>query len=1205
MAQDIIITPADATIDFFNTVGGAVQNAISLNTGDSNLEVSSIFRAKSNIYIDQNLGIGTVTPSGQIHVYDGAAGNEEIVDQIILETYRTDFGTGPGGNSILFKNQDSNNATNIGRIKAVTVNDTDFGDNDESATNFVFSMTDGGIESDKFILTARGNVGINVMNPTSTLHVAGDAKIDTVATNNSATEYLVLGAGNLIQKRTGGTQGAQGVQGVQGVQGIQGLRGYQGFQGNQGAVGSTGNQGAQGVQGVQGDSFWTRSGNDVYLSDTNDIVGIGNTNPTYGLDVSGTIGGVGEFHLHPNQDASLFLGKYNESAGNYDGSYIHMHVGALTGTFTKEFNVYANNFTPANREALFGIQRINSSGTYGGEIINYTDSSGWEFRVTSNSSSTSSTPILYIKNDGNVGISDSTPSYKLDIAGTLRSTSSSYFATSGGSVGIGTTSASAALHINSSDPNDVIRMYNTDTSQYYSFRFDSLGNLLIDHDNGITNTYPFKLKSGSLSDLLVLSGSNVGIGTQTPSAKLEVAGTVKISNQLTSTLAIGTSPFSITSTTVNTNLNSDLLDGQHGSYYLSASSVSGTSNYIPKFTSASTIGNSVLFEYLGARIGIGTTAPSRTLHVVSSDPDPIQAYRNGVNCSIHLQNNVDDVYFGVNASGNAAIGHSADLSSANFQITSAGKIGIGTLNPTSEFDMVDEGHGTYGSIRVSNATGDFTALDPRYGLILSRGASYIDNIFTGGDIHFRVSESGPRDLTAVSILDNGRVGMGTTVPSVNLHIKSTGDAAIILEADSASGIEENNAYIKFSQDAGAIIGGIGFMADAGTGPFSSVTNGLQNGLVIQHETGSVQLATNGTANFTLDSSGNVGISDSTPSYKLDIAGTLRSTSASYFATSSGSIGIGTTAPDAIVRIDDNAGTGTGLKITGGGGGGSLLTLERDVGTTGKSIIFNASNSKPQMVFTFNADQFTLGMDGDAFKIIDGGTLDAVNQRFMIATNGDIAIGPTGPDTNLLVYADTDSTNGTIKAMDLSAGNYTSLDPAQGLIFNRSTSYINNRNTGGDLRFRMSSTGPTDITAMTVLSNGNVGIGTVTPAYVLDVNGSVHATSFPTSSDRRFKKNITPITNAINTIKALNGVSFNWNEFINERRKGYSLNERILGFIAQDVEKIIPEVVQNWNLSEDVQDARSLDYVRIIPVIVEAIKEQQIQIEELTKLLNEK
>ena len=166
MAQDIIITPADATIDFFNTVGGAVQNAISLNTGDSNLEVSSIFRAKSNIYIDQNLGIGTVTPSGQIHVYDGAAGSEEIVDQIILETYRADFVTCPGGNSILFKNQDSNNATNIGRIKAVTVNDTDFGDNDESATNFVFSMTDGGIENDKFILTARGNVGINVMNPT-------------------------------------------------------------------------------------------------------------------------------------------------------------------------------------------------------------------------------------------------------------------------------------------------------------------------------------------------------------------------------------------------------------------------------------------------------------------------------------------------------------------------------------------------------------------------------------------------------------------------------------------------------------------------------------------------------------------------------------------------------------------------------------------------------------------------------------------------------------------------------------------------------------------------------------------------------------------------------------------------------------------------------------------------------------------------------
>ena len=49
-----------------------------------------------------------------------------------------------------------------------------------------------------------------------------------------------------------------------------------------------------------------------------------------------------------------------------------------------------------------------------------------------------------------------------------------------------------------------------------------------------------------------------------------------MSGQLTNTLAIGTSPFAITSTTVNTNLNADYLDGQHGSYYLDSANFTGT-----------------------------------------------------------------------------------------------------------------------------------------------------------------------------------------------------------------------------------------------------------------------------------------------------------------------------------------------------------------------------------------------------------------------------------------------------------------------------------------------------------------------------------------------------------------------------------------------------------------------------------------------------
>jgi hypothetical protein len=138
-------------------------------------------------------------------------------------------------------------------------------------------------------------------------------------------------------------------------------------------------------------------------------------------------------------------------------------------------------------------------------------------------------------------------------------------------------------------------------------------------------------------------------------------------------------------------------------------------------------------------------------------------------------------------------------------------------------------------------------------------------------------------------------------------------------------------------------------------------------------------------------------------------------------------------------------------------------------------------------------------------------------------------------------------------------------------------------------------GGSSTTHVRVTSGGDVGIG-VSPSYKLDVNGNIHATAFPTSSDIRFKKNITPLENSLEKIKKLQGVKYEWNEFVNSVRDGYKLNVPIIGLIAQDVEKIVPEVVDLWKLSEDCQDARSIDYPRLIPVLIEAIKEQQTIIE---------
>jgi hypothetical protein len=134
------------------------------------------------------------------------------------------------------------------------------------------------------------------------------------------------------------------------------------------------------------------------------------------------------------------------------------------------------------------------------------------------------------------------------------------------------------------------------------------------------------------------------------------------------------------------------------------------------------------------------------------------------------------------------------------------------------------------------------------------------------------------------------------------------------------------------------------------------------------------------------------------------------------------------------------------------------------------------------------------------------------------------------------------------------------------------------------------------------ASGNLGVGVTPSSYKGDFNGSVHATSFPVSSDVRFKKKITPIENALSKVMKLKGVKYEWNEFINGVRDGYELNVPVIGFIAQELELVMPELVSKWKLNDECPDARAVDYPRMVVVLTEAIKEQQYQIEDLKNRL---
>jgi hypothetical protein len=106
-----------------------------------------------------------------------------------------------------------------------------------------------------------------------------------------------------------------------------------------------------------------------------------------------------------------------------------------------------------------------------------------------------------------------------------------------------------------------------------------------------------------------------------------------------------------------------------------------------------------------------------------------------------------------------------------------------------------------------------------------------------------------------------------------------------------------------------------------------------------------------------------------------------------------------------------------------------------------------------------------------------------------------------------------------------------------------------------------------------------------PGYMLYVQGSAYATGSWSSSDARFKKNITPIENALEKIMKIRGTSF---EFRQDEFKDYQFaNGPQFGFIAQELEDVLHEVVNT-----DSNGYKSVNYSEIIPVLTEAVKEQQ-------------
>jgi len=207
----------------------------------------------------------------------------------------------------------------------------------------------------------------------------------------------------------------------------------------------------------------------------------------------------------------------------------------------------------------------------------------------------------------------------------------------------------------------------------------------------------------------------------------------------------------------------------------------------------------------------------------------------------------------------------------------------------------------------------------------------------------------------------------------------------------------------------------------------------------------------------------------------------------------------------------------------------------------------------------------------------------------LQNNGNVGIGTTSPSTKLQVFTVTNTLGITVTDGTILLSSYVG-----------SNSGRIGTNSNHPLGFYVNSQNP----AMWILSDGNVGIGTTTPTHPLHMSSGAHVTAagvWTNASDARLKTNVVNTNYGLQTVMQLRPVNYTM----------VKDGEAQVGFLAQEVQKIVPEVVSGTEGDITKGETLGLSYGNLVPVLTKAIQEQQAtieaqqkQIDVLTKLVNQ-
>jgi hypothetical protein len=975
-------------------------------------------------------------------------------------------------------------------------------------------------------------------------------------------------------------------------------------------------------------------------------VGIGTTTPSTILDISKDYDA--KLRITSTKNGTWVDGDNFGSLEFYGKDTSGLGEGIRAAIRAKEQGIYGidTNLTFSTSNGVTGLDvermRIDSAGQVGigtaspGDALVVKGGSPGNIDLVSFQNNAGNETHRFYADSANDGVISTVTNAGV-IANLIQSSGNSYF--NGGNVGIGTTLPETLLHVKAANGvtgvikvegglNPVTSVNEINSQLDFGSNDGSVNNTgnvggriasVTESTNGAAAGMAFSTfqqsRTVDLQEAMRINNAgNVGIGTDTPNQKITIGfadnGTDGISFRSTTYASLGKILCENDNSSTNGNLQfhtrsgGDVLERMRidssGKILLNRS----TYNFIGTNTSDAADNQRMILA------GGGEASPSRGAQ--------LQLYGNE--------------YTG--QGGNATLitggtGYITFLTGSTItermRIDSAGNVGIGTTSPSFKLDVSGDG---IRSIRsTAGWAGWFENTGDSSGVVVTAGS-------TSGHAPLLIRKEDGTELFSVrgngtSYFNNGNVGIGTTSPTHLLNLSESDSNSVQLVIDNTNttdaGTETSEirfrhyrSYVAGQNDAGEIIVGKEQAWDAAGDRNSYMSFGTRKG-----SDGVVE-------KMRIDSSGNVRIGTEQTVFngnsKLQIA---RGDSPSYIQFISGNLqeqGILFGDPEDTVegsiryvhdgdymwfqvnntermRID-SSGNVTIKAPTASGGG--VLNLENTTtavnGTDWGSLNFisndsstSASGIRASVVGT------STSFNGDGNLVFRTAPSNGTNtERMRIDSSGNVGINETSPDAKL-----------DVELTDTNTYSSTALNTATIISQTSNTSNINSQASVISLRatgYQGSTTGVVNLAAvqagnansahfviqtrnagaygerMRIASNGDVGIGDTSPSYKLDVDGTIRATGDVIAySDKRVKENIKTIDNSLEKVNQLRGVEFNK---IGEDKKS-------IGVIAQEIEKILPEVVR-----EDDKGMKSVAYGNITGILIEAIKELTTKVERL-------